>query len=173
VSRRSRFSSRSRRARLSDCERGLSILDTQAARPVKRPHVMLPRINHLPSRSTWRENCTFFPESAAPVCQLSGVSVQTLHQDLQCAFGKLCRSQASPSRLCSVWPAALANAPGWRWRLPRAHEVANLLYEVNPNDRPVIFSTFTAAVTATALLASWLPVRRAAGIDPKVTLRDE
>ena len=53
-----------------------------------------------------------------------------------------------------------------------AHGVANLLYEVSPND-PVIFSSITAAIIATALLASWLPARRAARIDPIVALRDE
>jgi ABC-type lipoprotein release transport system permease subunit len=50
--------------------------------------------------------------------------------------------------------------------------VANLLYDVSPND-PLVFSAITAAVTATALLASWLPARRAARIDPMAALRDE
>jgi putative ABC transport system permease protein len=53
-----------------------------------------------------------------------------------------------------------------------AHGVANLLYEVSPND-PVVFSTIAAAITAVALLASWLPARRAARIDPMAALRDE
>jgi putative ABC transport system permease protein len=53
-----------------------------------------------------------------------------------------------------------------------AHGVANLLYEVSPND-PVVFATITAAITAVALLASWLPARRAARIDPMAALRDE
>jgi len=53
-----------------------------------------------------------------------------------------------------------------------ARGVANLLYEVSPND-PVIFSSITAAITLTALLASWLPARRAARIDPMAALRDE
>jgi putative ABC transport system permease protein len=53
-----------------------------------------------------------------------------------------------------------------------AHGVASLLYEVSPND-PVVFGSITAAIAATALLASWLPARRAARIDPMVALRDE
>jgi len=53
-----------------------------------------------------------------------------------------------------------------------AHGVANLLYEVSPND-PVIFAGITATITAIALFASWLPARRAAQTDPMVALRDQ
>ena len=53
-----------------------------------------------------------------------------------------------------------------------AHGVANLLYEVSPND-PTVFATITGAVIAVALLASWLPARRASRIDPILALRDE
>jgi predicted permease len=53
-----------------------------------------------------------------------------------------------------------------------AHGVANLLYEVSPND-PVVFGSITVAITGIALLASWLPARRAAHIDPMAALRDE
>jgi len=53
-----------------------------------------------------------------------------------------------------------------------AHGVANLLYDVSPND-PLVFSSITATITGIALLASWLPARRASRIDPMVALRDE
>lgn len=53
-----------------------------------------------------------------------------------------------------------------------SHLVASLLRGVSPND-PVVFSTITAAVVATALVASWIPARRAAAVDPMVALRDE
>jgi predicted permease len=53
-----------------------------------------------------------------------------------------------------------------------AHGVASLLYEVSPND-PAVFGSITAAITGIALLASWLPARRASRIDPMVALRDE
>jgi predicted permease len=53
-----------------------------------------------------------------------------------------------------------------------AHGVANLLFEVRPDD-PMIFGTITVAITGVALLASWLPARRAAQIDPMMALRDE
>jgi putative ABC transport system permease protein len=53
-----------------------------------------------------------------------------------------------------------------------AHGVANLLYEVSPND-PVVFLIITAVITGIAMLASWLPAWRAARIDPMTALRDE
>ena len=53
-----------------------------------------------------------------------------------------------------------------------AHGVANLLFEVRPDD-PIIFGAITVAITGVALLASWLPARRASQIDPMMALRDE
>ena len=53
-----------------------------------------------------------------------------------------------------------------------AHMLASLLRGVSPND-PVVFITITAAVVGTALLASWIPARRAAAVDPMEALRDE
>ena len=47
-----------------------------------------------------------------------------------------------------------------------------MLFEVSPND-PVVFTGITALIAAIALLASWLPARRAAQIDPMRALRDE
>ena len=53
-----------------------------------------------------------------------------------------------------------------------ARLVAGLLRGVSPND-PVVFTTITAAVVATALVASWIPARRAAAVEPMEALRDE
>jgi ABC-type antimicrobial peptide transport system permease subunit len=72
----------------------------------------------------------------------------------------------------AAWLTGIGVCTGLALAFALARGVANLLYEVSPND-PVIFSSITAAITLTALLASWLPARRAARIDPMAALRDE
>ncbi len=70
------------------------------------------------------------------------------------------------------WLTGLGVCTGLALAFALAHGVANLLYEVSPND-PLIFGTITTAIAGIALLSSWLPARRAASIDPMVALRDE
>jgi putative ABC transport system permease protein len=53
-----------------------------------------------------------------------------------------------------------------------ARGIASLLFGVHPND-PTVFGSIIAAIGAIALLSSWIPARRAAGLDPMEALRDE
>jgi ABC-type antimicrobial peptide transport system permease subunit len=48
----------------------------------------------------------------------------------------------------------------------------SMLYNVTPTD-PLSFGVTAAALLLAALIASWLPARRASRIDPVVTLRGE
>jgi ABC-type antimicrobial peptide transport system permease subunit len=50
--------------------------------------------------------------------------------------------------------------------------LAGLLYEVDPID-PATYAGFAAFLLAIALLASYLPARRATRVDPAVVLREE
>jgi predicted permease len=50
--------------------------------------------------------------------------------------------------------------------------MASILYDVEPTD-PATFAVTATAVTATALLACWLPALKAARVDPNVALRYE
>jgi len=50
--------------------------------------------------------------------------------------------------------------------------VASLVKNVEPND-PVTFALVTIVLLAAALIAAYLPARRAARVDPMVALRAE
>jgi putative ABC transport system permease protein len=50
--------------------------------------------------------------------------------------------------------------------------MGSLLFEVRPSD-PVAFGAVSVLLLLVALLASWLPARRAAKVDPIVALRTE
>ena len=72
----------------------------------------------------------------------------------------------------AAWLTGAGVSIGLVLALALARGVASLLHDVSPND-PAVFSTITGTVIAVALLASWLPARRASRIDPIVALRDE
>jgi len=50
--------------------------------------------------------------------------------------------------------------------------MSSLLYEVSPLD-PITFAVVVALLLAVALLASWVPARRAARVEPMEALRVE
>lgn len=50
--------------------------------------------------------------------------------------------------------------------------MTNLIFDVNPLD-PLTFSIVTLLLVGVATLASYLPARRAAAVDPVVALRSE
>jgi len=72
----------------------------------------------------------------------------------------------------AAWLTGIGVGSGLLLAFGLAHGVASLLYGVSPNDTAV-FGGITAAIAGIALLASWIPARRASRIDPMVALRDE
>ncbi|MEM7350805.1 MAG: ABC transporter permease [Acidobacteriota bacterium] len=67
---------------------------------------------------------------------------------------------------------ALGVGVGLAVSLPATHLLGSLLVGVSPND-PWTFIVIVGALAAVSLLASYLPARRAARIDPLVSLRRE
>ncbi len=71
-----------------------------------------------------------------------------------------------------VWKAGIGLVMGLvgAWLLSRTME--SLLFQVKPTD-PIVYATGALLLVAVAVVASWLPARRAAKIDPLVALRAE
>ncbi|HEX5757771.1 MAG TPA: FtsX-like permease family protein, partial [Thermoanaerobaculia bacterium] len=67
---------------------------------------------------------------------------------------------------------ALGVALGWGAGLLLARSIRSLLFGVAEDD-PATYAAIAAAVLAVALLACWLPARRAAAVDPAVVLRGD
>ena len=60
----------------------------------------------------------------------------------------------------------------WRERSPYRERLEGILVQIAPAD-PVTFSTVGALLATVALLAFWIPARRAMKVDPLVALRYE
>jgi ABC-type antimicrobial peptide transport system permease subunit len=72
----------------------------------------------------------------------------------------------------SLWPVlagigAGAMASYWTNRL-----LADSLFQVQPGD-PLVLAAIATVLLAVAVVASWLPARRAASIDPLIALRED
>jgi putative ABC transport system permease protein len=68
--------------------------------------------------------------------------------------------------------AAVGVGVGLALALAATHALRSLLFGVGPND-PLVFAALTALVVGVALVASYVPARRAARVDPMVALRNE
>ncbi len=71
-----------------------------------------------------------------------------------------------------LWKAGLGVVIGLIVALVLSHYMTALLFGVKPTD-PLVYVGVSAVLLIVALLASYLPARRAAAIDPLVALRDE
>jgi putative ABC transport system permease protein len=72
----------------------------------------------------------------------------------------------------SLLPICAGVAAGVAGSLATGRLLQQFLFEVKPND-PQVIGSIVALLIGVGLLASWLPARRAAAIDPLVALRDE
>jgi putative ABC transport system permease protein len=100
------------------------------------------------------------------------VSQRTREIGLRAALGAT-RSQIVRMVLRQSLVSILAGvALGVAGSMASGNLLVDFLYNVKPGDPQVLVSIVFVLVIA-ALLASWLPARRAAAIDPLVALRDE
>jgi ABC-type antimicrobial peptide transport system permease subunit len=72
----------------------------------------------------------------------------------------------------AVWPVAIGLVLGLVGAFFATRVVASFLFETTVHD-PATFAAVVATVVVSAILAAWLPARRAARVDPVVALRAE
>jgi putative ABC transport system permease protein len=67
---------------------------------------------------------------------------------------------------------AIALVLGVGGALATGRVIGSLLFGVSPSD-PATYATVVGVLLAVALLACWIPARRASGVDPTTSLRRE
>ena len=72
----------------------------------------------------------------------------------------------------SLWLATLGSFAGLVGAFISAHLLRGFLFQISPLD-PLTFCAVPLLMLALALIAAWIPARRAASIDPMLTLRGE
>lgn len=71
-----------------------------------------------------------------------------------------------------LWKSCLGVGLGLAGAAALSHTMTSLLFDVKPTD-PLVYLAVSLTLIAAALLASYLPARRAARIDPLLALRDD
>ena len=100
------------------------------------------------------------------------VSQRTREIGVRAALGASRRQLGGMVIRQSLLPIVAGVVAGVGGSLASGRLLQQFLFEVKPGD-PQVIGTIVALLTAVGLLASWLPARRAAAIDPLVALRDE
>ncbi|HEU6451673.1 MAG TPA: ABC transporter permease [Gemmatimonadaceae bacterium] len=100
------------------------------------------------------------------------VTQRTREMGIRMALGARPRDVLSLVVRQGMTLAGLGIALGIVGALAATQLLASMLYGVAPTD-PVTFTGVAALLAAVALLACWLPARRAARVDPNVALRAE
>jgi len=135
-----------------------------------------------PQQRSWRLGATMFSAFgllalAIAAVGIFGVTAYTVGQrtreiGVRMALGAQPRSVVRLVLRQSVRAAVAGAAVGLLGALALGRAVASLLYGVAPAD-PLVLGAVTAALLAVALLAAWLPARRAARVDPIIALQAE
>jgi putative ABC transport system permease protein len=100
------------------------------------------------------------------------VSQRTREIGVRAALGASRRQLATMVVRQSMLPIGAGVILGVAGSLASGRLLQQFLFHVQPGD-PQVIAAIVALLIAVSLLASWLPARRAAAIDPLVALRDE
>jgi predicted permease len=100
------------------------------------------------------------------------VSQRTREIGVRSAIGASRGQIASLILRQGLWKGGIGIAVGLVGAALLSRSMTTLLFDVRPTD-PAVYAVVSAMLIAVALLASYLPARRAARIDPLIALRDE
>jgi ABC-type antimicrobial peptide transport system permease subunit len=100
------------------------------------------------------------------------VEQQTQEFGIRMALGADSRALVRLILKQGMTPALLGVAAGLAIAFGVTRLLGSLLYGVKPTD-PASFVAVAVVLTAVALAATYLPARRAAGLDPVIALREE
>jgi putative ABC transport system permease protein len=100
------------------------------------------------------------------------VSQRTREIGIRAALGATRRQIAAMVIRQSMLPIAAGVLVGVGGSIASGRILQELLYQVRPGD-PQVIAAIVALLAGVGLLASWLPARRAASIDPVIALKDE
>ena len=100
------------------------------------------------------------------------VSRRTREIGIRSAIGATRQQIAALILRQGLWKAGAGLLLGLGGALGLSHFLTSLLFEVGPTD-PLAYLIVSILLLSVALLASYLPARRAARIDPSIALRSE
>jgi predicted permease len=98
------------------------------------------------------------------------VTLRTTEIGIRMALGARARDVVRMVVRRSAWPTGAGIVAGALAALPLSRLMASMLFEVRPAD-PVTYGAAALLLGTVALVASWLPARRAARIEPTQALR--
>jgi putative ABC transport system permease protein len=100
------------------------------------------------------------------------VSLRTREIGIRMALGAHRRSVVRLMIARSLVPIGMGVVAGIAGAVAAGRLLEALLFQVRPAD-PAVLVTIAALLGGAAVLATWIPARRAAGVDPSVVLREE
>ena len=91
---------------------------------------------------------------------------------MRVAFGARPAQVVAAMLADAVWPVAFGLAAGLAGTYYAARIITSFLFETTPHDATTLLLV-VAMLGASAMLAAWLPARRAASVDPVAALRTD